>query len=89
MDTVKISKNCWKRVFYEEADSLNIPANRERARFYWLITATPSFISYHKSTGFLRQMVHSLYNLCYTNNITKILVKNSAKTIDTQSNYLM
>ena len=27
-------------------------------------------------------MVHSLYNLCYTNNLKKILLKNSYKTIE-------
>ena len=83
-DNVQISKNCWKRVFYEEADSINIPANRNiRSKFYWLITATPRrLFPYHRSTGFLRQMVHSLYNLCYTNNLKKILIKNSYKTIE-------
>lgn len=83
-DTISVASNCWNRIFYEEADSLNIPANRElRSKFYWLITATPRrLFPYHKSTGFLRQMVHSLYNLCYTNNIQKIMIKNSAKSIE-------
>lgn len=73
----------WRRVFYEEADSLNIPANKEvKASFYWLITATPKrLFPYHRSTGFLRRIISNLYGLTFNGLLSHIIVKNSKEVI--------
>jgi SNF2 family DNA or RNA helicase len=82
-EDVPLSRKCWLRVFYEEADSINIPANRNlRARFYWLITATPRrLFPYHRCTGFLRRMVSNMYGLTFNGLLGQISIRNSDQTI--------
>ena len=80
---IPIASKIWTRVFYEEADSLNIPANTEiKASFYWLVTATPKrLFPYHRSTGFLRRMISNLYGLTFNGLLGHITVKNSKSVI--------
>tara|TARA_Y100000389_G_C17467554_1_gene526999 strand:+ start:4657 stop:6342 length:1686 start_codon:yes stop_codon:yes gene_type:complete len=73
----------WKRVIFEEADTINLPSCPEiNANFIWLITATPNnLFPYHRSTGFMRRLVSSLYILLHNELINHLIIRNEDKVI--------
>lgn len=80
----------WKRVVFDEADTIRIPKSREpNALFYWIVTATPENFPNFNQLGFLRKLVRGIQSHQIALNLS--IVKNDPNTIkmaDVQEEYV-